>query len=302
MKQSQKITPNLWFDHVAEEAVNFYVSIFPGSVVRSTSRYPDSAEQGLEDFQLDLAGKVLSIEFTLAGHHFTAINAGPEFLPTASSSFMVNFDPSQDDHAPEHIDEVWNKLAEGGEVLMPLAEYPFSKRYGWVQDKYGYSWQLILTNPDGDERPCIIPSLMFGGPVQGRAREAREYYLEVFKNSQDGMLAEYPEATGPAKAGDVMFSDFQIEGEWFTAMDSSVSQDFSFTEAVSYVVTCNDQEEIDYYWSKLSSGSELEQCGWCKDKFGVSWQIVPANMDELLKRPDGFKILMNQKKIVISEY
>ncbi len=150
-----KITPNLWFDGNAKEAVDFYVSVFPDGKILSTAHYPESTEEGLADFQKDLAGKVLTVEFELAGSHFVAINAGPEF---------------------------------------------------------------------------------------------------------------------------------------------------KFNEAVSFSIACKDQEEIDYYWEKLSSVPESEQCGWCKDKYGLSWQIVPANMEELMQKPDAFKTLMQQKKIIIAEY
>lgn len=151
----QKITPNLWFDGNAKEAVDFYVSVFPNSRIVSVENYPNSKEEGLADFQLDLAGKVLTVEFELDGAEFVAINAGPEF---------------------------------------------------------------------------------------------------------------------------------------------------HFTEAVSFAVACKDQEEIDYYWSKLSTAPEAEQCGWCKDKYGLSWQIVPENMGELMTRPDSFAKLMDMKKIVIADF
>lgn len=151
----QKITPNLWFDGNAQEAVDYYVSVFPNSKVVSTEYYPDSTEEGLADFQKDLAGQVLTIEFELDGVQFVAINAGPEF---------------------------------------------------------------------------------------------------------------------------------------------------HFTEAVSFAVSCKDQAEIDYFWEKLSYVPESEQCGWCKDKFGLSWQIVPENIGELMKQPGAFATMMQQKKIVIAEY
>lgn len=151
----QKITPNLWFDGNAKEAVDFYVSVFPDSKILSTEYYPKSKEEGLADFQLDLAGKVLTIEFELQGMTFTAINAGPEF---------------------------------------------------------------------------------------------------------------------------------------------------KFNEAVSFAVSCKDQEEIDYYWEKLSSVPESEQCGWCKDRYGLSWQIVPENMGELMQRPNAFARLMDMKKVVIADF
>ena len=151
----QKIVPNLWFDGNAKEAADYYVSVFPDGRVITTEYYPDTVSDGLADFQLDLAGKVLTVDFELLETRFVAINAGPEF---------------------------------------------------------------------------------------------------------------------------------------------------KHSEAVSFAVPCKDQAEIDYYWEKLSAVPEAEQCGWCKDKFGLSWQIVPENMDELMKRPGAFKTMMDQHKIVIAEY
>ena len=151
----QKITPNLWFNGNAKEAVDFYISVFPNSKILATSHYPESTNEGLADFQKDLAGKVLTVEFELDGMHFTAINAGPEF---------------------------------------------------------------------------------------------------------------------------------------------------KFNEAVSFAITCDGQDEIDYYWEKLSSVPEAEQCGWLKDKYGLSWQVVPKNMEELMQRPDAFAHLMEMKKLVIADF
>ncbi len=299
---AQKITPNLWFDGNAKEAVDFYTSIFPDSKVTSTTNYPNSKEEGLADFQLDMAGKVLTVEFELGGMQFTAINAGPEFKFTPSISFMVNFDPARDEQAQEHLDELWSKLIEGGEALMPLDEYPFSKRYGWVKDRYGLTWQLILTDPEGEPRPFIVPSLLFTGQNTNHAEEAIGFYTSVFQDAKQGMLARYTEDTGPAKAGSLMFADFTLAGQWFAIMDSGVEQDYTFNEAVSLSVSCKDQTEIDYFWEKLSSVPESEQCGWCKDKYGVSWQIVPENIGELMKRPDAFTHMMQMKKLVISDF
>jgi len=298
----QKIISNLWFNGVAKEAVDFYASIFPASRVMSTEYYPKTAEEGLADFQREMAGKELAISFELAGHAFIAINAGPEFSPTPANSFFVNFDPSRDDAAREHLDKVWESLMNGGEALMPLDTYAFSEHYGWVKDKYGYNWQLMLTNPAGEERPCIIPSLMFGASVQNRAKEAIDYYLSTFRNSKMGTLMPYAEDSGVAKAGSVMFADFMLENQWFAAMDSGAEQDFTFNEAVSYTILCKDQAEIDYYWEKLSAHPENEQCGWCKDQFGVSWQVVPERLEELMRRPGAYAALMNQKKIIIDEF
>lgn len=151
----QKITPNLWFNGNAKEAVDFYVSVFPESKIISTVYYPKSKEEGLADFQESLAGEVLTIDFELNGERFTAINAGAEF---------------------------------------------------------------------------------------------------------------------------------------------------SFNEAVSFLIACKDQEEIDYYWEKLSAVPESEQCGWLKDKYGLSWQVCPENMEELMNKPGAFAKMMEMKKLVITDF
>lgn len=150
-----RITPSLWFDGNAKEAVEFYVSVFPDSRVLSTGYYPKSKEEGLADFQLDMAGKELVMEYELNGQRFLAINAGPQF---------------------------------------------------------------------------------------------------------------------------------------------------KFSEAISFTISCEGQDDIDYYWERLSSVPQAEQCGWCKDRFGLSWQVVPRNMGELMKRPDAYAHMMQMKKLVIADF
>lgn len=269
----QKIVPHLWFDSAAKEASEFYTAAFPNSQITHSVVLHGTP-----------GGDSESVSFTLNGFDFMAISAGPLFTINPSLSFIVNFDPAQDSAAAENLGRLWNALIDHGEALMPLDEYPFSKQYGWVKDRYGVTWQLMLTNPDGEPRPFIIPSLMFGGANVNRAEEAAAFYLETFKNSKKGMVMRYPEQTGPALEGSVMFMDFMLEHQWFAAMDSGVMQDFTFNEAISLIVRCDTQQEIDDYWSKLSAVPEAEQCGWCKDMFGVSWQIVPTAMDTMMSQ------------------
>lgn len=149
----------------------------------------------------------------------------------------------------------------------------------------------------------ITPNLWF----KGNAMEAINYYLSVFPSSKIVSTAYYPSSgeEGLADfqkefAGKELAVDFELEGFRFTAINAG--PEFTFNEAVSFAITCEDQEEIDYYWSKLSSVPEAEQCGWCKDKFGLSWQVVPKNMEELMKRPDAFVHMMEMKKLVIDEF
>ena len=292
----QRIVPNLWFDHNAAEAADFYTSVFPGGKLVDTQRYPT---EGLPDFQADMAGEVLTVDFELGGYRFTGINAGNEFTPNPSVSFFVNFDPSVDPQAREHLDELWEALSEGGVALMPLQEYPFSPHYGWIQDRYNVSWQLMLTNPEGDPRPFIIPSIMFGSTVQGRAAEAMDFYTSVF-DGRRGMIATYPPEAGEI-AGEIMFADFQLLDQWFATMDAA-GQDFTFTCGVSLLVWCDDQAELDRYWEQLSAVPEAEQCGWCADRFGLSWQLVPSNLGELMAKPGSYEKLLGMKKIDIAAF
>ena len=270
-----KIVPHLWFDKEAREAADFYASVFPNSSIKNVTTLRDTP-----------SGDCDVVSFTVWGQPFMSISAGPLFKFNPSVSFMVNFDPSQDAYAKTRIDEVWEKLAKSGEVLMPLDKYPFSERYGWVADKFGVSWQLILTNLEGEVRPIIIPSLLFVKNVCGKAEEASDFYLSVFNDTKRGELIRYPAGMEPEKEGTVMFTDFKLEGQWFTAMDSAREHNFAFNEAISFMVYCNDQKEIDYYWEKLSAVPQAEQCGWLKDKYGLSWQIVPTIMDEMMQDDD----------------
>jgi predicted 3-demethylubiquinone-9 3-methyltransferase (glyoxalase superfamily) len=276
----QKIVPHLWFDTQAKEAAEFYVQIFGnGSTVTNVTTLRDTP-----------SGDCDVVSFEICGFDFMAISAGPLFKANPSISFFLNFDPSKDKNAREHLDALWKKLIDGGQALMEIDKYPFSERYGWLQDKYGVSWQLILTNPEGEERPFIVPSLLYTGAVAGKAEEAIDFYVSTFKNAKRGATARYPAGMPPDKEGTLMFADFMLEGQWFAAMDSAHTHKFNFNEGISLIVKCKDQKEIDHLWEKLSAVPEAEQCGWLKDKFGVSWQITPVAMDTIMASGDDKKI------------
>ena len=271
----QKITPHLWFDKEAKEAAKFYTSIFSNSKITNTTTIHEVPTP---------TGDCDIVSFELNGQPFMAINAGPLFKFNPSLSFIVNFDPSRDKNGRRNLDALWGKLSQGGTALLPLDKYPFSERYGWIQDKYGLSWQLILSNPEGEERPAIVPSLMFVGAVAGRAEEAVNFYLSVFKNSKRGIVARYGKGQEPDKEGTIMFSDFMLGGQWFAAMDSAWEHKFAFNEAISLLIPCETQEEIDYYWGKLSADPKAEQCGWLKDRYSLSWQVWPTAMGEMMTK------------------
>ncbi|QJC51484.1 VOC family protein [Paenibacillus albicereus] len=295
-KIHQAIVPHLWFDKEAKEAAEFYSSVFPDSGLNSVTPLNDTP-----------SGDAHIVSFRVWGQPFMAISAGPHFKVNPSISFFANFDPSREPNAKDMLDDAWEKLSDGGTPLMPLGSYPFSKHYSWIQDKYGVNWQLMLTNPDGEPRPPIIPSLMFVGANCGKAEEARAFYLSVFRDSQPGQLVRYGPGQEHDREGHVLFSDFRLGSTWFTAMDSAYDHAFQFNEAVSFVVRCETQEEIDYYWDKLSAVPAAEQCGWLKDQYGVSWQITPAVMDKMLgegtpeQRDRVTKAFLKMKKFDLAE-
>ncbi|MEX1112431.1 MAG: VOC family protein [Candidatus Andersenbacteria bacterium] len=290
----QKITPHLWFDKNGEEAATFYTSVFNNGKILSTTRYTEAGHDvhGME------AGTVLTVGFEIEGYTITALNGGPHFKITPAISFIVNC-PTK-----EEVDELWAKLSEGGKTLMPLNTYPFSERYGWIQDQYGVSWQLMFSEQTTVR--TIVPSLMFVGDRAGKAEEAINFYVSIFEDSKVGDISRYGAGQPPDKEGTVMYADFTLAGQKFAAMDSAQTHEFTFNEGVSLLVECKTQEEIDYFWGKLSAVPESEQCGWLKDKYGVSWQIVPGGMDEMLNDPDKEKAnramnaMLAMKKIDIS--
>ncbi|MEJ6489518.1 VOC family protein [Leucobacter sp. USCH14] len=297
----QYIVPNIWCQGNAEEVGDFYASVFPDTTAEVESRYP---ETGLLDFQKPLAGAPLTVAVSLSGYRLTLINAGDEFAPNPSISMFLMFGDAAfggREAARRTLDQVWERLSEDGTVLMPLDAYPFSPHYGWVQDRFGMSWQLSLNDDDDADAEFVMPSLMFGGAAQNRAAAARDRYIEVFDNAALVGSFPYGEQTGPATADALMYSDFRIGEQMFAVMDSGVEQDFTFDSGVSLEVHCADQAEIDRLWNALSAVPEAEQCGWLVDEFGVSWQIVPADMGELMKRPNAFEHLLGMHKIVIDE-
>lgn len=287
----QMITPFLWFDNQAEEAVNFYTSIFKNSRIKFITRY--SAEGARASGMKE--NSVMTAAFRIEGQEFTAINGGPMFTISPAISFFVNCDNL------EEIDRLWAKLSEGGNIFMELDKYPFSEKYGWVQDKFGVSWQLILPGRIQKIAPCF----MFTGEQHKKAEEAINFYISVFRNSSIIQLELYKGEEGPE--GAVVHAKFALDGQEFIAMDSHMELPYSFNPAISLVVNCETQEEINYYWEKLAEGGYegAQQCGWLQDKYGVSWQIVPATLGELLSDPDPAKsgrvmqAMLQMKKIDI---
>jgi predicted 3-demethylubiquinone-9 3-methyltransferase (glyoxalase superfamily) len=267
-----KITPHLWYDKEAREAAELYTSVFENSRIRNTTVLNETP-----------SGSVDVVTIELAGQEFTLLSAGPLFKFTPALSFLVACTTN------EEVDAIWGRLSGGGKVLMELGAYPFSERFGWTEDRYGLSWQVMHAGNWPLERK-ITPMLMFTGDVAGKAEDAIRFYTSVFRDASTGEVLRYGAGEEPDKEGTVKWASFRLEGESFAAMDSAHPHGFTFNEAVSLMVHCDTQEEIDYYWDRLTAVPEAEACGWLKDRYGVSWQVVPAMMDELLGGGDKQKL------------
>lgn len=269
----QKIVPHLWFDKEAKEAAEFYVSVFENDSKINNTTVLDNTPSGSVDV----------VSFELADQAFMAISAGPLFKFNPSISFHVKC------KTKDEVDALWTKLSEEGTVLMELGAYPFSEKYGWCNDKYGLSWQIIYVG-EADTRQKITPMLMFVGDVCGKTEEAINFYASVFRKAKVNHIIRYGENEKPDQEGSVKYAAFTLFDREFGAMDSAHEHNFKFNEAISLIIYCENQEEIDYYSDKLSAVAEVEQCGWIKDKYGLSWQIVPRTLDAMLGSNDKEKV------------
>lgn len=268
-----KIIPSLWFEAGADEAMRFYASVFAESEV-------------IQETPVVVTAK-------LGGVKFIAINGGPaEFKPNPSISFMVTCETR------EEIDSIWEQLGENGKVYMELDSYPWSSYYGWIGDKYGFTWQLYLGRLSDVHDQRMVPTLMFSHTQQGKCEDAVDFYQSVFADFKSDGVMRYEE--GDFK-GQVVHTQFLLSDFVLSAMDSGVVQDFTFNEAVSFTLLCKDQQEIDHYWNAFTKDGREVECGWCQDPYGVFWQVVPSHINELLGTEKAFSAMMKMKKIVIED-
>jgi len=268
----EKITPHLWYDTQAREAGDFYASVFPNSHVKNVTTLDNTP-----------SGSVDIVDVEICGQEFTLLSAGPLFKFNPSISFLVACETK------EEVDALWQKLSEGGTPRMPVGAYPFSEHYGWTDDRYGVAWQLMYASGRPIEQK-ITPVLMFTESQAGHCEDAIRFYTSVFRDAEERGFNRYGAGEEPDKEGTVRFGQFQLEGQQFAAMDSARTHGFAFNEAISLQVHCDTQEDIDYYWNRLSADPKSEQCGWLKDKYGLSWQIVPTAMGAMLATKNPRKL------------
>jgi predicted 3-demethylubiquinone-9 3-methyltransferase (glyoxalase superfamily) len=275
---NNNIYPCLALKGKINEAADFYINTFGEGKIVQTNKYVNYIE--------------------LSGQTFLLLNEGPASSPNAAISFMVASESA------EVTAQYWDKLTDSGKVMMPLDTYPWSVQYGWVEDKYGVSWQLFTGSRDENPQK-FSPSLMFTGDNAGKAREAIHFYTALFPQSGIAGIMEYEEGEGDTP-GLIKHAQFKLKDTYLTAMDSSANHGFQFNDAISIVVNCETQAEIDQYWEALTSKGGMEiACGWLVDPYGVSWQIVPARLAELVSEPGReepvMNALMKMKKLIIAD-
>ena len=273
-----KIFPCLWFDGQAKAAAELYCAVFgKGTITVDTS---------------------MVVNFQLHGQKFMGLNGGPQYQPNPTLSFYTIFETE------EEIDAAWQQLSEGGSILMPLNKYPWSEKYGWLSDRFGVSWQLVLGSLE-EVGQKITPLLMFANAQQGHAETAIAHYSSLVEDASIRMIARFEE--NEPIPGKIKHSQFFLNEQLFMAMDAPGVHKFDFSEGVALVVDCLNQAEVDHFWDGLTAKGEEGQCGWLKDQFGVSWQIVPRQLMQALSNPDpaaaqyAMNALLQMKKIEIAK-
>lgn len=251
-----EISTCIWFEKHAKEASDFYKSVFP-------------------EFEL-ISENPLAVNYRIAGRRFMNLNGGPGFPVNPSISFFYN------SNSASVLQNIWDQLTAGGNILMPLNNYPWNEKYGWCSDQYGVNWQLMLVS---DEAASVVPSMMFVQENNGKAGEAIEFYTSIFPQSGIEAISRY-EKGEPDIEGNIKYSRFNLNALPFSAMESSFQHQFNFNEGVSFILTLDTQQEIDHYWDAFSAGGSPGKCGWIKDKFGVNWQIVPSVLGKLMTNPE----------------
>lgn len=277
MKQS--ITPCLWYNGQAQEAARLYCSVFANAKITAQSPI------------------VTAID--VSGQSFTLLDGGPMYQPNPSISFYYICETE------EELNRIWNAFSKEGMTLMPLDKYPWAEKYGWLADKYGVSWQLAL-GKISDVGQKITPCFLFTGKQYGRVDEAIAHYAAVFKNTTIDGILRYGANEKPEQEGKVKHAQINLGGEKLMLMESAGEHKFTFSEGVSLTIHCETQQQIDYYWENLTSGGGQESmCGWLKDRFGVSWQIIPTMLSKIMSDPakagKAAQAFMSMRKLNIEQ-
>jgi len=274
----ENITPCLWYNGQAQEAAALYCSVFTDAKI--TAQSP------------------IVTAINVSGHSITLLDGGPMYKPNPSISFFYICEKE------DELNKIWNAFSKEGTVLIPLDKYPWSEKYGWINDKFGISWQIALGNLS-DVGQKITPCLMLTDKQYGRADEAIAHYSSIFKNVKVDGILRYGANELPDQEGKVKHAQFALNDQKFMIMESAAPHNFTFTEGISLTIHCETQKEIDYYWEKLTESGAESMCGWLKDKFGVSWQIIPTVLNKIMSDPakagKAAQAFMSMRKLNIEQ-
>ena len=274
----ENITPCLWYNGQAQEAAALYCSVFTDAKI--TAQSP------------------IVTGINVSGHSITLLDGGPMYKPNPSISFFYICEKE------DELNKIWDAFSKEGTVLMALDKYPWSEKYGWINDKFGISWQISL-GKISDVGQKITPCFMFTGKQYGRADEAIAHYSSIFKNVKVDGILRYGANELPDEEGKIKHAQFALNDQKFMIMESAAPHNFGFTEGISLTIHCETQKEIDYYWEKLTESGAESMCGWLKDKFGVSWQIIPTVLNKIMSDPakagKAAQAFMSMRKLNIEQ-
>lgn len=274
----RRITPCLWFNGQASEAANLYCSVFADAKITSQS--------------------TIVTEINVGGDVFVLLDGGPMYRPNPSISFYYICETENE------LNRIWATFTKEGQIMMPLDKYPWGEKYGWVTDKFDISWQLAL-GKISDVGQKITASFMFTGAQYGRAEEAIAWYSSILKDPKVTGILRYTVHEAPEEEGKIKHAEISLNGQKFMLMESVQDSGFKFTEGVSLTIYCETQEEIDYYWDRFTESGQESMCGWLKDKFGVSWQIIPTQLGKIMSDPakagKAAQAFMSMRKLNIEQ-
>ena len=256
------LMPAFWCNGTLAEQTRAYAGLFPGALIdgRPAAVWGPGAMAAL---------------LTLDGCDVQLIDGGPMYAPTPALSLFVQR------QTEAGVRALWDGLADGGTVLMPLDAWPWARLFGWVQDRWGVTWPVNL-GPLHEVGRAITPYLTFTGPAAGKARAALDLYARALPGLTVDGIHDH-DGSGPDPAGTVMHAQIRLRGGTMMLSDSAHPHAWGFTPGTSLSVLCDTQDQVDRLWDLLSSeGGQPARCGWLTDPFGVSWQIVPRLLHDTM--------------------
>ncbi|EPD69900.1 VOC family protein [Corynebacterium pyruviciproducens] len=297
------IVPVMRFDDELDEAIDFYDRAFYNARVEKVYHYPSDPDTcGLLHEHPEVAGQTMGAKLTIGNSILYFINAPVPVDTDESVSFIANFQGIDDPQMYHRAEETWEKLCDGGEVLVDFESFPGGRSAGIVRDRYGVTWEIMVTISDGKKRQFLVPSIAFGGQYQNQASEAVDFYTEVFPEHIVDETLCYPEDDGLVTKKSLLFCAVQVLGQCFVFQDAGVPTESSPRRSTVFAIFCKDQEEIDTLWDQLAANEEPSGFpGLCTDKYGINWMVVPDHMASKAEDGPTMEKLWSMEKIELAD-